>query len=378
MLWARLLPGVNESSLPGTLWNIGWSHWQQHVPCPAQHLGQVGSARGFLGNLFGKRGLESMGKRWWHQAGAWLSEKGSRQRNPRGRGEVLISADTVCEASSPEIHLPCRHWGLQWDKQLWHYPWKHILYWQLCLSASRARGEGNIIPQGMVPSFSIGFCSFHAHFEAMGLVEGKRRENVNEQFLNKRFELSLERQRKFSTTFWWAQIEKNRFWKNGIDNMVPTAMGCPVVTNPKQGKAQGLLEPVTKNIFAWETEFGRTQTFSFKPGYSKVAWQQQKADQVIDECSLSLSFESLPFFSFVFLRSVLPEKIIFWRGKVWSLLLSWDFSLWRVISQRGWLKGDAVRSVLLDRRLQKWLCGLLLEFWRFGVWGLGFFFWEGQ
>lgn len=213
MLWARLLPGVNESSLPGTLWNIGWSHWQQHVPCPAQHLGQVGSARGFLGNLFGKRGLESMGKRWWHQAGAWLSEKGSRQRNPRGRGEVLISADTVCEASSPEIHLPCRHWGLQWDKQLWHYPWKHILYWQLCLSASRAQGEGNIIPQGMVPSFSIGFCSFHAHFEAMGLVEGKRRENVNEQFLNKRFELSLERQRKFSTTFWWAQIEKIGFGK---------------------------------------------------------------------------------------------------------------------------------------------------------------------
>lgn len=42
--------------------------------------------------------------------------------NSRGRGEALISADMVYEATSPEIHLPWGPWALKEDEQLLPYP----------------------------------------------------------------------------------------------------------------------------------------------------------------------------------------------------------------------------------------------------------------
>lgn len=75
---------------------------------------------------------------------------------------------------------------------------------------------------------------------------------------------------------------------------------------------------------------------------------------MIDECTLSLCFESLPFFSFVFLRSVLPEKNNVLKGKsvITSPLMGFQF-VEDDFSERLASEGDAVRSVLLERRSTK-------------------------
>lgn len=133
----------------------------------------------------------------------------------------------------------------------------------------------------MVQRFSQGFYRLNSEFETRGLVEGKRRERrrrkgemwmwSNEQFLTKRFELSVKILKKFVHIF-----PKDPNWKTGCGRMhlikwFPLPWVVQLWPILSRRKAQGLLEPVTKsNIFAWEIEFGRTQTLSFKPGYSKV------------------------------------------------------------------------------------------------------------
>lgn len=91
---------------------------------------------------------------------------------------------------------------------------------------------------------------------------------------------------------------------------------------------------------------------------------------MIDECTLSLSFESLPFFSFVFLRSVLPEKNNILKGKsaITASLMGFQF-----------VKGDFSERLAEGRccevcppgqeitKMTLWAFIRVLE-----VWGLGF------
>lgn len=64
------------------------------------------------------------------------------------------------------------------------------------------------------------------------------------------------------------------------------------------------------------------KTLTFKPGYSKVVWQSaRELIRWLDECTLSVSFESFPFFFICFLRSVLTEKMFQGRN-TWSVFLS--------------------------------------------------------
>lgn len=155
------------------------SHWQQQIPCQALHLGKVGNAGGFLGNLFGKSWLKSRGKGWITSGSQWEPEQATVIPGREERFWFLLTV--VCEDTSPENPPALEALGTSVRSAALALPIRTRFILKAVTGSQQSTGRGKCHCTGDGSESSMGFGSSHSDFETM---EGKRREkkrrgNVN-------------------------------------------------------------------------------------------------------------------------------------------------------------------------------------------------------